>query len=198
MSGTDDLAGTPPQSEQKERGGRRKYIVAGVLVALLLALGIGWYMMSPWWTVRAMVEAAKAGDAEALSAKIDFPALKKDLTADLNTRLNEEAARDKSPASQMGLAIARQMMPGVVDAFVSPGGIKAAFVMMDEEAPPPRLPPGAKQPGKPKIERIGLNRFRLEREGTAGSGFVFERSGLGWKLTGVDLPSAPPGPPPAG
>ena len=175
---------------------RRKTILAGVAVALLLALGIGWYVLSPWWTVRAMVEAAKAGDADALSAKIDYPALKKDITADLNTRLNEEAARDKSPAAQMGLAIARSMMPGVVDAFVSPAGIKAAFVMMDEDAPPAKAPPGAKQPGKPRIERMGLNRFRLEREGTAGSGFVFERRGLGWKLTGVDLPSAPPPPPP--
>ena len=175
---------------------RRKYILVGVPAALLLALGVGWYVMSPWWTVRAMVEAAKAGDADALSAKIDFPALKKDLTADLNVRLNEEASRDKSPAAQMGLAIARSMMPGVVDAFVSPGGIKAAFVMMDENAPAPKAQPGARQPGKPRIERMGLNRFRLEREGTAGSGFVFERSGLGWKLTGVDLPSTPPAPAP--
>ena len=47
MRGTDDLAGNPPQSEQSERGGRRKYILAGVAVALLLALGIGWYVMSP-------------------------------------------------------------------------------------------------------------------------------------------------------
>jgi hypothetical protein len=176
---------------------RRKYILAGVAVTLLLAAGIGWYVMSPWWTVRAMVEAAKAGNADALSAKIDYPALKKDLKADLSTRLNEEAARDKSPAAQMGLAIARSMMDGVIDAFVSPGGIKAAFVMMDEDAPPPKAAPGAKQPGKPRIERMGLNRFRLEREGTAGSGFVFERRGLGWKLTGVDLPSTQPGPPPA-
>jgi hypothetical protein len=175
---------------------RRRNIMIAVAVVLLLGLGIGWYVMSPWWTVRAMVAAAKTNDSDGLSAKIDFPALKKDLKADLNTRLNDEAARDKSPAAQMGLAIARSMMDGVVDAFVSPAGIKAAFVMMDQDAPPAKAPPGAKQPGKPRIERMGLNRFRLEREGTAGSGFVFERRGLGWKLTGVDLPAAPPGPRP--
>ena len=196
MNGTDDLAGIPPQPEQKAQGGRRKYILAGALLALLLALGIGWYVMSPWWTLRQMVEAAKAGNADALSARIDYPALKSDLKGDLNTRLNEEAARDKSPTAQMGLAIARSMMPGVVDAFVSRDGLKAAFLMMDENAEPPKGPPGAKPPGKPRIERMGLNRFRLEREGTAGSGFVFERRGIGWKLVGVDLPANPPRPQP--
>ena len=172
---------------------RKRYILAGMVV-LLLAFGAGWYFVSPWWTVREMVEAAKTGDADGLAANVNFPALKADLKAELDARLSVEARRDRSPQAQFGIALARSRMDKVVDAFISPGALAATFKTLDENAPPPsRAAPSAKELARPQIERIGLDRFRLEREGHAGSGFVFERRGLGWKLVGVDLPADPPG-----
>lgn len=170
---------------------RRRYILAGVVV-LLLALGAGWYIVSPWWTVRQMIESAKSGDSDALAAGVDFPALRADLKVDLDSRLSAEARKDRSPQAQFGIALARSMMDKVVDAFISPGALAATFKTLDENAPPrSKAAPSAKEIARPRIERIGLDRFRLEREGHAGSGFVFERRGLGWKLVGVDLPADP-------
>ncbi len=170
---------------------RKRYILAGMAV-LLLALGAGWYVLSPWWTVREMIEAAKAGKADALAARVDFPALRADLKTDLDSRLSAEARKDRSPQAQFGIALARSMMDKVVDAFISPGALAATFKTLDENAPPrSKTASSAKEIARPQIERIGLDRFRLEREGHAGSGFVFERHGLGWKLVGVDLPADP-------
>lgn len=174
---------------------RRRYILA-IVVVLLLALGAGWYVLSPWWTVREMIAAARSGDADALAARVDFPALRADLKVDLDSRLSAEARKDRSPQAQFGIALARSMMDKVVDAFISPRALAATFKTLDENAPPPaKAEPSAKEIARPRIERIGLDRFRLEREGNAGSGFVFERRGLGWKLVGVDLPAdpSPPG-----
>jgi hypothetical protein len=168
---------------------RKRFILAAVAL-LLIALGIGWYVTSPGWTVRHMVAAAKSNDADALASYVDFPALKADLRTDLTARLTAEAKGDNSPTARMGIAIARSMMDQVIDAFASPGGIRATFAVLDNSD----APPGGKALGKPKIERQGFNRFRLSRDNSNGSGFVFERRGFGWKLTGVDLP---PNPPPA-
>jgi hypothetical protein len=169
---------------------RRRYILAAVAAVLLLVgLGIGWYVYSPAWTVSRMVAAAKSGDAEALAARVDFPALKADLKADLSARLAAEAKGDNSPTARIGVAIARSMMDQVIEAFASPGGMRATFAALDDSD----APPGSKTAGKPKIERQGFSRFRLSR-GSSSSGLVFERRGLGWKLTGIDLPPSPPPP----
>jgi hypothetical protein len=165
--------------------------LAGVAI-LLLALGAGWYFLSPAWTLREMVSAAKANDVKKLSSYIDFPALKKDLKADLNARFEAEA-KSGDPTARIGVAIARSMMDGVINAFVSPGGLRATLVTFDESD----APPDVRKAGKPRIERLGFNRFRLSREGTPGSGFVFERRGLGWKMVGVDLAPNPARPSPA-
>jgi hypothetical protein len=138
-----------------------------------------------------MVKAAKANDAATLSSHVDFAALKADLKADLSTRLEAEAKGNNDPTAQMGAAIARSMIDGIANSFASPDGIRATFAVLDDAD----MPPEAKQQnGKMKIERTGLNSFRVAREKIPGSGFVFERRGLGWKLTGVDLPPNPPRP----
>src|SRR5687768_3570434 len=170
---------------------RRRYIVAGVLI-LLLALGAGWYFLSPAWTLRDMVAAAKANDVEKLSSYIDYPALKADLKADLTARFDAEAAKSDDPTAKMGVALARSMMNGVINAFISPNGLRATLATFDESD----VPPEVKKAGKPRIERLGFNSFRLSRENSPGSGFVFERRGLGWKMVGVDLAASPPSPSP--
>ena len=171
---------------------RRRYILAAVAV-LLIGLGTAWYFLSPAWTLRAMVSAAKSNDVETLSSYVDFPALRKDLKADLTARFDAEAARSNDPTAKIGIAIARSMMDGVIGNFVSPGGIRATLAAFDEAA----TPAGVKQAAKPRIERLGFSRFRLAREGNPGSGFVFERRGLGWKMVGVDLAPEPSHAPPA-
>ena len=169
---------------------RRKYVIAGLVVLALLIAGAGvaWYYLSPAWALRSMVAAAKANDEPTLSSYIDYPALKADLKKDLSARFEAESKKTDDPTAKMGVAIARSMMDGVINAFVSPAGLRATLVTFDESDVPPAM---KKNAGKPKIERLGFNRFRLSREENPGSGFVFERRGLGWKMVGVDLSAQP-------
>ena len=166
---------------------RKRYIL--VAVALVLTALVAWDVLAPGRTVAAMIKAAKANDAATLAAHVDFPALKSDVKADLTSRIEAEAKGNKDPAAQMGAAIARSMIDGIANAFASPDGIRATFAVLDDADAPPEA---KQQNGKMKIERTGLNSFRVAREKMPGSGFVFERRGLGWKLAGVDLPPSPP------
>lgn len=174
---------------------RRKYVLAAVAVLLVaIAAGTAWYLLSPALALRSMVAAAKANDEPTLSSYIDYDALKADLKKDLSARFEAEAKKTDDPTAKMGVAIARSMMDGVINAFVSPAGLRATLVTFDESDVPPAM---KKNAGKPKIERLGFNSFRLSREENPGSGFVFERRGLGWKMVGVDLAAEPPAARPA-
>src|SRR5687768_5783128 len=127
---------------------RRKSTIAGLVVLVLLFVGAGaaWYFLSPAWTLRSMVAAAKANDEPTLSSYIDYPALKADLKKDLSARFDAEAKKTDDPTAKMGMAIARSMMDGVINAFVSPAGIRATMVTFDETDVPPAM---KKNAGKP-------------------------------------------------
>jgi hypothetical protein len=167
---------------------RRTYLIGG-LIALLVVAIVVWDGLSPGLTLKAMVSAAKANDTDRLSSYIDYDALRQDMKTDLTARLEAEARKDKSPSGQMGLAMGKAMMGPMVDAMISPQGLKAAFASLDAAG----KAAGGKgrqpaKPPKPVIERHSLNRFIVSNPATPGSGLVFERRGLGWKLSGIALP----------
>ena len=168
----------------------RRTVIAGSVLLLVLAAVAGWYYLSPGWTLRSMVEAAKANDEESFSSYVDYPALREDLSAEMGQRFKDAADRDGNPAAQLGAAMGIALMKPLVDALVSPQGMKIAFAALakeEQEASTQGPAEGGKARQMPSIERIGFNRFRVSGETTPGQGFVFERRGLGWKLVGVDL-----------
>jgi hypothetical protein len=164
---------------------RRRYIVAtAVLLLVATASFIVWYAWSPGWAVKRMVAAAKSNDSATLAAGVDVPALKADMKADFTALFAAKALEETTPAARMSLAIARSMLDPMVERLASLDGLRATFAGLDDSD----APPGSKMLGRPQIERQGLSRFRLSRDVSKGSGLVFERRGLSWKLTGIDLP----------
>ena len=164
-------------------------IVAAVLVLLIVAAA--WWYVSPIWTLRAMRDAAKDHDAARLSAYVDYPALREDLKADMGRYVMSEAAKHSGDAgSKLGAVIATAFLGPVIDAAVSPQGVEAMFAAenrQDFQAPKP-VPVTAGD--DPIIERDGLDSFRVHGKDASKGALVFHRSGLGWKLVGVDLPAS--------
>ena len=131
-----------------------------------------------------MRAAAEAGDAAAFAAYVDFPALREDMKAELTPLLAAEAGRRGGPAAGLfGAALAGP----VIDALVSPEGLSAAFVAgaaASAAAPPAR----ALQVGEdPFVTRRGLSEFLLSPRDRPGTGLVFTRRGLAWRLSGIEL-----------
>ncbi len=163
---------------------RRRYMAAMAILLVAIALFAGWYVWSPGWAVYRRIAAAKSNDSETLAGGVDVPSLKADMKADFNALFAAKALEESTPAARMSLAIARSMLDQMVERMASPDGLRTTFAALDDSD----APPGSKMLGKPQIERLGLSRFRLSRDISKGSGLVFERRGLSWKLTGIDLP----------
>ncbi len=165
-----------------------------VAVAAALALVATWYFASPWYTLSRMKAAANAQDGAAFSAFVDFPALREDMKVEMAERLKAEARSQGGELGGLGSAFGLALAAPLVDTLVSPAAIRLAFASrgaLQEEAGDAARPPGLRLAAEPVLERRGLSEFLLTSRDQPGSGMVFRRHGLGWKLAGVELP--PPG-----
>jgi hypothetical protein len=127
------LHGSPLLAEKEAMRVRTKILAAAALLAFAAA---GWWFGSPWWTLWRMRDAARAGDAEALAAYIDFPALRASSREQLRPRLGPLAG----PA---------------VNALVSPAALRLVLGGGRQGG-------GA---GKVGLVRTGASEFRVERGG---------------------------------
>ena len=99
------------------------------------------------------------------------------------------AARPPSQVSTSERTIATPM----VDAMVSPEGMERLFERRAAEEKASGKPSlkGVAPGEDPIIERTGLDEFKVRNREDPDGALVFKRDGLGWKLSGVDLPDPP-------
>src|SRR5947209_7490551 len=131
----------------------RSKTAAIILAALIIALGAGWYFLSPAWTLRGMRAAAEANDPDALNAYIDYPAVREDLKAEIMARLMTEAQKDTSGFGGLGVALGSAMIGPMIDGMVSPAGVRAALIAKRNQHTSAKTPPGLALPDQPVIVR---------------------------------------------
>ncbi|WP_294054773.1 DUF2939 domain-containing protein [Sphingomonas sp.] len=156
-------------------------MIAALLLVAAVA-GAGWYFGSPWWTLWQMKTAAEASDVKALSAYVDYPALRHDLRHQYAIRL-----RGSTPASAVGRIVRGALARGAVEVFARPEGVRLMFV-----SSPVTSAIGLKGPAiqadRMRMRYEGPNQFRLVDPAPGGAALTFRRYGLGWKLSGLTLP----------
>lgn len=155
---------------------RRGWAALAVGVSLLV-VAAGWYVASPWWTLKNMRDAARSRDGDRLASYIDFPAVRQSASDEL-----AEEVDARLPGLLPKKLIEKLGRP-VVDALVSPDVLRAALI-----AKPKGKGSGADNCG---LSRQGLSEFRLRCAQLANgqADLIFRRRGLGWVLAGIDLPS---------
>ena len=167
---------------------KRWFLAAAVL---LLAAGVTWYFAAPWYTLKQMRDAAQANDADALSTHVDFPALREDMKSEIMAQLMVEAQKDKSGFGALGTAMATAMIGPMIDGLISPAGLRAAFIANRnrEGAEPKNKATSAFDVSDDvQIERRSFDEFAVGSKTRPDGKMIFKRHGLGWKLSGVDLP----------
>ena len=178
------------------------------ILALTLAALAAWWYASPALVLRQMHAAARAGDAEAFSAHVDYPrlreSLKQELAVSLGWRGGEAGAgepRDDTLGARLGRAVLERLVeatvrPEVVMQLMRVGRLARGEPPEDDEAPAASGPAGrgrlvwtAERPGPDRYIAWAL------REGApAGQriGLVFERRGFAdWSLVELRLPRSP-------
>lgn len=185
-----------------------KLTLAGIVVACA-AVAAYWYW-SPLLALSAMLSAARAHDAEAFNAHVDYARVRDSLKGQLASRMSgqlERSAGRDNPLAALGALLGQAVSDKLVDAVVRPETIMRAIQSGQFDAAPARAdgaasaaPEGATAattPDKLKwvIHRNGTDMLVATPEGGVGApekkvAIVFERSGFAhWKLTDVRLPA---------
>jgi Protein of unknown function (DUF2939) len=104
-------------------------IVKLAIVGLGLACCV-WIYFAPHLTVRSMHLAAERGDAEALAAHIDFPALRESIKTQLTDAMGERIGIGDDGASafgELGSRLAAGIADPMIDAMLSPQALSLMF-----------------------------------------------------------------------
>ncbi|QJQ31621.1 DUF2939 domain-containing protein [Sphingomonas lacunae] len=160
-----------------------------IIAALMLLLTVGWYVGSPWWTLRQMRSAAVEGNVDALASSIDFDRVRASLKDQMNAMITRKLAEEQSdnPFMAFGAMLAPAIVNNMVDALVTKEGMRQ-MVLAGRLRPRDGADAGTR-PVDYVIDRDGLDRFIVTPEGTGSqASFLFERDGFGWTLVEVRLP----------
>jgi Protein of unknown function (DUF2939) len=174
---------------------QKKFLAIGGLSALLIGAG-GYVYAEPYLALNGMKKAVEAKNADAVSAYIDYEALRTDLKAETKAAMAAEAAANPNdPQAQMGMALGGAMVDQMIDGIVTPEGMKK----MIEAAPAPNTVKTGKNASEEmresfkdfEVERIGLSEFKLRNPKKPETAALhFKRDGMSWKLIGIDAPPA--------
>jgi len=164
----------------------RKYILIGLA---LLTVFAGWQIASPWMAMDTLRDAAREGDCETLEDSIDFPALRESVKGELYQRIDIE--RGDGGAGERDGGFAKVFADSIVDALVTPKGVGAMLVT--GSLIPRTRGPDADEEVDWHVRMTAFDTFRADpvvSDGQARPSLIFKRSGLGWKLAGIDVPDA--------
>ena len=173
---------------------RYRWIIIAVLIALLLV-----YVASPYYSVWRFSEALRAHDLNAVSAHVDFNAVRGSLKQQIRDHfLGLLKKKKKDRLAQFLAANAGDPLDQIIDAYITPEGLAA---IISDPAPLKNasslssLPGiGASRSGEIDWSKFqhatftGLRSFVVEHQGTK---LRFRFNGLGWKLRELDLQLPP-------
>lgn len=168
------------------------------------ATGVAVVAASPLWAVASFGRAALSGDGAALSAMVDFPALRSSLRGEAQQVALQRLTGHSEPGASLfgGLAAALvgPMVQGLVDNLVTPAGVQGLLDRQASERQQPK-PSAANPVGQLQQASHWLSQTRLGYRSWDRFGvtlrdrrqqpldLTFARRGLvGWQLVAVDLP----------
>jgi len=171
------------------------------LLALVLALLLGYVAAGPFLTVRAIRTAVKEGNTGELSRHVDFAAIRLSLKAQVDDYLVRRAGPElqSNPFGAIGLSLASGVAGTAVDAIATPMGIGAVLegrkLLRRVDGSAARrdayAPVAPAEPLKELSYRFeSPSRFTATVANADGDPvvFVLTRDGLRWSVTDVRLP----------
>jgi hypothetical protein len=166
--------------------------LGGVMLMALAAAAVA-FAAAPWFAFRSLRDAARSGDVEALAQLVDYPAVRRDLAAQLSGLPMPSQPAPTLWTNPIGAIkdafTPKPPEPPRVERYVSPPGLAA---LADGLTPGANLPPVDKEPF-PMVAFWGPSRCRITVADPAApehkTGFTFTRRGVfEWKLARIELP----------
>lgn len=186
----------------------KRIAVAGIGAGVITAAAAGWYLLSPFAAVAGCRGAIVDLNAEKASKCIDFPALRENLKSEVPVlmirQMQEDPEMRDNPFASFGMALVVPMVSAMVDAYVTPAGLKTAFALAKsnqetgaasgasegEAAAANRSEQLSESLRRSSLGYESLNKFQVTGTNEDGSSvrLVFDRHGFSeWKLSAISF-----------
>jgi hypothetical protein len=173
---------------------RQRYgLIGGVLAALI---GGGLIYASPYITLYQMYQALKRNDVQGVSGYVNFPALRESVKTNLETVVSNQVTQQENPIlGLIGSAFSGIILDPIIDQVVTPEGVAALLEGQRLQLNGDRQPQFSEKAASVEVQPYyeSLNQFvvsvKPKVENTVPVDLILSRDGLGWKVTGVRLPS---------
>lgn len=176
----------------------RVLLIGGVIAAF--ACGGGLYA-SPYFTLYQMYQAVERKDIQAISDHVDFPALRESVKTNLQTVVKKETSQQSNPLmGLLGSVMSGFVLDPVVDQLVTPSGVAALLegqqIQLGKQEGQTQFAQESSSSSTPdvKAEYESFNQFAVsvkpKGQDVEPVTLLLSRNGLGWKISGVRLPSS--------
>ncbi len=174
----------------------KKWLIAGL--CLLLVLLAAYTAAGPYLAVNGIRNVVASGDYGKLSYFVDFEKLRENVTPQIQARITRDIQQrlGSGSAADMASGVATAISAPVIDAMVSPLGVATLLTgsTLARKITGEKNKDGKAQAEDPlkdaRTRYVSMSRFTATVTSDEGKPlvFVFERDGLRWKLSGLDLP----------
>ncbi len=174
----------------------KQWLIAGL--CLLLAVLAAYTAAGPYLAVNGIRNVVASGDYGKLSRFVDFQKLREDVTPQIQQRISRDIQQRLGAGSAADIAssVSREISAPAINAIVSPLGVATLLTgsTLARKITGKKNDDGRAYADDPlkdaKTRYVSMSRFNATVTTDEGKPlvFVFERQGLGWKLTGLDLP----------
>jgi Protein of unknown function (DUF2939) len=177
----------------------RGLLIGGIIAAF--ACGGGLYA-SPYFTLYQMYQAVERKDIQAISSHVNFPALRESVKTNLQTVVKKETSQQSNPLmGLLGSVMGGFVLDPVVDQLVTPLGVAALLegqqLKLGKQEGQTQFTQGSNSSSSTpdvKAEYESFNQFAVsvkpKGQEVEPVTILLSRDGLGWKISGVRLPSS--------
>ena len=146
-----------------------------------------------------MYQAVERKDVEAISSHVDFPALRESVKTNLQTVVKKETSQQSNPLmGLLGSVMGGFVLDPVVDQLVTPSGVAALLegqqLQLGKQEGQSQFMQGSSSTPDVKAEYESFNQFAVsvkpKGQDIEPVTLLLSRDGLGWKISGVRLPSS--------
>src|ERR1044072_3360935 len=152
------------------------------LVVFLIVACAAWAYVSPRLAAKRFRDAVVAGDANGLTAIVDFPALREHLKADLRAAVTQRTANPNPLRAALGGVVS----DAAIERFVSPQGVirLARYGSWQSSASSAQV----LGMGYQDLSDFGVTMGNAARHAQDVVTFVVHRTGLPWRRARLEIP----------
>jgi hypothetical protein len=178
---------------EETTGNKKTVIIIASLSTLITAIMGGVTYFAPYLTLNNMKTATANRNANALSQEIDFPSLRNSVKQNIKAQvIKQMSATGAKPIEGLNPALVDKMVDPMVDRILTPEGLDD---LMQDKVPGAKvnLPDLEKNMADSDIKMgyESVDRFVVHFTGkvdrTKAVSVILKRSGLAWKLSGIDI-----------